>query len=326
MNLIAEKMEKHSANPIVGYLKRNLGILTAFFIMFAFLGIASDRFLTMNNWINVARQISTNAVISIGVMMAILISGIDLTVGSVIALAGCVVVKAVENGVPVSAAVIGGCLVGCLSGFVTGSIIAYTKMPPFVVTLAMQNVGRGASYLVANGTPIRSTHSAFEKIGTGYLGPVPYPVIYTVILLLITWFILNQTRLGRQIYAVGGNREAAVFSGINIKSVEIFVYTYSGFLASFAGIVLAARMASGQPAVGIGYETDAVAASVLGGASMTGGVGSVGGLLIGALVIGILSNGLNLLGVNSFWQYIAKGIVIIIAVYIDMIRKNKQTK
>ena len=132
-----------------------------------------------------------------------------------------------------------------------------------------------------------------------------------------------MTKFGRHIYAVGGNREAAVFSGINIKKVEIFVYTYSGSLAAFAGVVLAARMASGQPAVGIGYETDAVAASVLGGASMTGGIGSVGGLIIGALVIGILSNGLNLLGVNSFWQYVAKGVVIIIAVYIDMIRKNK---
>lgn len=323
MSIITKKLEQHSANPVVRYLKTNIGILTAFLIMFIFLGIASDRFLTVGNWINVARQISTNTMISIGVMMAILISGIDLTVGSVIALAGCIAVKAVEAKVPIPLAVILACGVGCLSGLVTGIIIAYTGMPPFVVTLAMQNVCRGASYLTANGTPIRSTSNVFESIGTGYLGPIPYPVIYTAVFLALTWFILNQTRLGRRIYAVGGNREAAVFSGINIRWVEIFVYTYSGMLAAFAGVVLAARMASGQPAVGIGYETDAVAASVLGGASMIGGEGTVGGLLIGALVIGILSNGLNLLGVNSFWQYIAKGVVIIIAVNIDMIRKKK---
>lgn len=323
MNLIKKMLDEHSANPAVKYLKTNLGILTAFLIMFLFLSFASDKFLTVQNWINVARQISTNAVISIGVMSAILISGIDLTVGSVIALAGCVSVKLIENGTPIPIAILVGVAMGTLSGIITGLIIAYTKMPPFVVTLAMQNVGRGAAYLVANGAPIRCTTEEFEKMGTGYLGPVPNPVIYTIILMGLTWFILNKTQLGRHIYAVGGNREAAVFSGINIKKVEIFVYTYSGSLAAFAGVVLAARMASGQPAVGIGYETDAVAASVLGGASMTGGIGSVGGLIIGALVIGILSNGLNLLGVNSFWQYVAKGVVIIIAVYIDMIRKNK---
>ena len=217
-------------------------------------------------------------------MMAIIISGIDLTVGSIIALSGCVTVKAiVALGIPVFWAVILGCFVGALSGLITGCII-----------------------------------------GSGYLGFIPLPVVYTGCLLLLTWFILNRTRLGRHIYAVGGNREAARFSGINIKRVQIFVYTYSGCLAAFAGIVLASRMASGQPAVGVGYETDAVAASVLGGASMTGGVGTIGGLVIGALVIGILSNGLNLLGVNSFWQYIAKGVVILIAVYIDMFRKRKQ--
>jgi ribose transport system permease protein len=197
-------------------------------------------------------------------------------------------------------------------------------MPPFVVTLAMQNICRGAAYLIADAKPIRLPMPAFERIGTGYIGVIPLPVIYTAILLLFLFFILNKTRLGRHIYAVGGNREAARFSGIKIYKVEIFVYTLSGFLAAFAGIALAARMASGQPAVGLGYETDAVAASVLGGTSMYGGVGTVGGIIIGALVIGILSNGLNLIGVNSFWQYIAKGVVILIAVYIDMFRKRKE--
>lgn len=317
--------ETYEGNCIVKYGKRNLGILMAFFIMFTFLSLSTPNFLTAGNWINIFRQVTTNTIISIGLMMAIIISGIDLTVGSTIALSGCVTVKAIVGfGLPLVPSVLLGCLVGGISGLITGCIIAYTNMPPFVVTLAMQNVGRGAAYLVANGSPIRLSTEEFEKIGSGYLGPIPYPVVYTGILLLVTWFILNRTRLGRHIYAVGGNREAARFSGINIKGVQIFVYTYSGILAAFAGIVLASRMASGQPAVGLGYETDAVAASVLGGASMTGGVGTVGGLMIGALVIGILSNGLNLMGVNSFWQYIAKGVVILIAVYIDMFRKRKQ--
>ena len=317
--------DKHQKNGAVKYVKTNLGILSAFFIMFLFLSLATQRFLTADNWINIFRQVTTNTTISIGLMMAIIISGIDLTVGSIIALSGCVTVKAiVALGIPVFWAVILGCFVGALSGLITGCIIAYTDMPPFVVTLAMMNVGRGAAYLVANGSPIRLSTEEFEQIGSGYLGFIPLPVVYTGCLLLLTWFILNRTRLGRHIYAVGGNREAARFSGINIKRVQIFVYTYSGCLAAFAGIVLASRMASGQPAVGVGYETDAVAASVLGGASMTGGVGTIGGLVIGALVIGILSNGLNLLGVNSFWQYIAKGVVILIAVYIDMFRKRKQ--
>lgn len=313
------------AEPIAVYFRTNIGILLAFALMFLFLSVATPNFLTTSNWINVLRQISTNATISIGVMLAIIIGGIDLTVSAVIALAGCVTTKLIaQNGMPIPTAIAIGCLTGALSGLITGMIIAYTRMPPFVVTLAMQNVCRGAAYLVANGQPIRVSTEEFEVIGTGYLGPVPYPVIYIAIILFITFIILSKTALGRHIYAVGGNREAARFSGIKTKRVEVFVYTFSGLLAAFAGIVLAARMASGQPAVGLGYETDAVAASVLGGASMTGGVGTVGGMFIGALVIGILSNGLNLLGVNSFWQYIAKGVVILVAVYIDMFRKRKQ--
>ncbi|WRS27552.1 ABC transporter permease [Oscillospiraceae bacterium MB08-C2-2] len=311
--------------PVVTYLQTNIGILLAFIVLFTALSFATPNFLKADNWINVLRQITTNANISIGVMLAIIINGIDLTVGAVIALSGSLCAKLIADfGVSIPVAVILGCLVGMLSGAITGSIITFTRMPPFVVTLAMQNICRGAAYLVADGKPIRLPLEAFEKIGTGYAGIIPLPVIYTAILLLFTFYILNKTKLGRHIYAVGGNREAARFSGIKTYRVEIFVYTLSGFLAAFSGIVFAARMASGQPAVGLGYETDAVAASVLGGASMTGGVGTVGGMFIGALVIGILSNGLNLIGVNSFWQYIAKGLVILIAVYIDMFRKRKE--
>jgi len=311
------------AEVIVSYFKRNLGILVAFLLMVIFLSIATNTFLTVTNSVNVFRQIFTNVTISVGVMLAIMIGGIDLSVGSVIALAGCITAKLLADfNVPIPISILIGCLAGTLVGLTNGLIISYTGMPPFVVTLAMQNICRGLAYLSTNGKTVRVNVPEFEIIGTGYAGPIPYLAIYTVIILIITFFILNRTVLGRHIYAVGGNREAARFSGINPMTIEIFIYTFSGLLAAIAGVVLTARMASGQPTVGIGYETDAVAASVLGGTSMKGGVGTVGGMFIGALVIGVLSNGMNLLGINAFWQYVVKGVVIILAVYIDMLRKR----
>jgi len=311
------------AEVIVSYFKRNLGILVAFLLMVIFLSIATNTFLTVTNSVNVFRQIFTNVTISVGVMLAIMIGGIDLSVGSVIALAGCISAKLLADfNVPILISILIGCLAGTLVGLTNGLIISYTGMPPFVVTLAMQNICRGLAYLSTNGKTVRVNVPEFEIIGTGYAGPIPYLAIYTVIILIITFFILNRTVLGRHIYAVGGNREAARFSGIKPMTIEIFIYTFSGLLAAIAGVVLTARMASGQPTVGIGYETDAVAASVLGGTSMKGGVGTVGGMFIGALVIGVLSNGMNLLGINAFWQYVVKGVVIILAVYIDMLRKR----
>ena len=213
-------------------------------------------------------------------MMAIMLGGIDLTGGALIAFSGVVTVVSMQRyGVSIPVAVFLGLIIGVIVGFINGVVIAYTGIHPFVVTLAMQSVCRGAAYLIAN---------------------------------------------GQHVFAVGGNATAARFSGINIKKVKIMVWTISGFLASFGGVILASRMSSGQPAVGIGFETDAIAAAVLGGTSMYGGVGTVGGMFIGVLVIGIISNGLNLLRVNSYWQYVAKGIIILIAVYIDMYKNRKQ--
>lgn len=310
---------------VVNYLHRNIGILCGFLVLILFLSFSTKTFMTSNNIINIMRQITTNVCLTIGIMMAILLGGIDLTGGAIIALSGCVAAKAVmTNNVPVVLAVLMGCGVGLVAGLLNGCIIAYTDMPPFIVTLAMQNICRGAAYLYADGNPIRISNDALESIGMGYLASIPLPVIYSIVILAISAWILTQTKIGREIYAVGGNREAARFTGINIKKVQIFVYAYSGLLAAFAGIVLASRMASGQPAVGVGYETDAVAAAVLGGTSMSGGVGTPGGMLIGILVIGVLNNGLNLLHVNSFWQYVARGVVIILAVYVDLLRKRRE--
>ena len=310
---------------ITTYVQRNLGILSGLIALCVVLSLVTTTFATSNNIINILRQITTNVCLTIGIMMAILLGGIDLTGGAIIALSGCVAAKSIMTfGQPVLVGVLMGCGVGLFFGLLNGVIIAYTDMPPFIVTLAMQNICRGSAYLYANGNPIRISNAAFENIRMGYVLGIPLPVVYSVILLLITFWVLTQTKIGREIYAVGGNREAARFTGINIHRVQIFVYGYSGLLAAVAGIVLASGMASGQPAVGVGYETDAVAAAVLGGASMSGGVGTPGGMIIGILVIGVLNNGLNLLHVNSFWQYVARGVVILLAVYVDLLRKRKE--
>lgn len=310
---------------ITAYIYRNIGILIGFVALCIFLCVGTTTFATQTNIINILRQISTNVCLTVGIMLAILLGGIDLTGGAIIALSGCVAAKGVmDMGMPVFLAVILGCLVGLVVGLMNRVIIAYTDMPPFIVTLAMQNICRGAAYLYADGNPIRVSNEPFEEIGMGYVGSIPLPVIYSIIILAVSAWILTQTKIGQEIYAVGGNREAARVTGININRVQIFVYGYSGLLAGFAGIVLAARMASGQPATGVGYETDAVAAAVLGGTSMSGGVGTPGGVIIGILVIGVLNNGLNLLHINSFWQYVARGTVILLAVYVDLLRKKRE--
>jgi ribose transport system permease protein len=313
------------AGPVIRYFRTNLGILIGFASLFIILSIFADRFFSYDNFLNVLRTISTNAYLSIGVMMAIMLGGIDLTGGALIAFAGCVTVAAMDRfGAPIPAGIACGLIVGIAAGFTNGVIIAYSGIHPFVVTLAMMSICRGGAYLIADGRPIPLRNDTFTWLGNGYLGPVPLPVVYTLVYIFLAWLLLNRTRIGRHIYAVGGNPVAARYSGINIKKVKILVWTLSGFLGAFGGIILAARMSSGQPAVGTGFETDAIAAAVLGGTSMYGGTGNIGGVFIGVLVIGIISNGLNLLHVNSFWQYVAKGVIILLAVYIDMYRKKRE--
>lgn len=311
-------------NSIVTYFKTNLGILIAFMALFLIMCFTAPNFFSYDNFLNVLRTVSTNSFLAVGVMMAIMLAGIDLTGGALIALSGCITVITMTSlNVPMWLAVLLGCLTGLVVGLVNGLIISYTGMHPFIVTLAMQSICRGIAYLVANGSPVSTSSDSFSQIGNGYLGPIPLPVVYMVIFLILQFFLLNKTRIGRHVYAVGGNRVAAKYSGINIHKVEIMVYTISGLLAGFAGVVLSSRMSSGQPAVGVGFETDAIAAAVLGGTSFFGGTGTVGGMFIGVLVIGVINNGLNMMHVNSFWQYVAKGAIILIAVYVDMYRTKK---
>jgi len=227
-------------------------------------------------------------------------------------------------GLPIPMGIAVGILVGTFVGLINGVIITYTGIHPFVVTLAMQSVCRGAAYLIANGSPVTTKNTNFSAFGTGSLGVVPYPVIYMIIFLIMDYFLLNKLRTGRHIYAVGGNELSARFSGIDVKKIKILVWTISGTIAGFCGVVLAARLSSGQPSTGEGYETDAIAAAVLGGTSFFGGTGTVGGLMIGVLIIGVISNGLNLMHVNSYWQFVLKGMIIISAVYFDILKQKKQ--
>ncbi|MBG9549267.1 MAG: ABC transporter permease [Bacillota bacterium] len=303
-----------------------MGILIGLFILCVVITIINPNFLTSNNLLNVLRQTSTNLYLALAMTMIIILGGIDLSVGSIMAVTGVVTTGMIALfDTSVLVAVLAGLLVGMIFGAINGYVAATTIIPPFIITLATMNIARGAAYVITDGKPVRVMSDSFNFLGSGYLfGILPMPVLYLIILLILCYFIMNKTKLGRYMYAVGGNAEAARFSGINIKKIQFFAYTFSGLMAAIAGIVLASRMFSGQPTAGEGAELDAIAAVVLGGTSMTGGYGRIGGTVIGALIIGVLSNGLNLMGVSSFWQYIVKGIVILVAVYADVIKRRKK--
>lgn len=315
-------------NKFVGFIKENLGIIAALAVMCIFLAVfpaTSSSFLTPKNLFNILRQISTNMLLACGMTMVIILGGIDLSVGSIIALSGVISAGCVARyGLPIPVALLVGVLIGLVIGSVNGGIIAFTTIPPFIVTLATMNVARGLAKVYTGGSPVRVVTKEWQFLGAGYIGPVPVPVIIMIVVVIITAFIMNRTKMGRHIYAVGGNAQAAVFSGIKVSKVKFFVHAFSGVMAGLAGIILASRMYSGQPTAGEGAEMDAIAAVVVGGTSMSGGSGKIGGTVIGALIIGILNNGLNLLNVNSFWQDVVKGIVILLAVLIDYFRTKKK--
>ena len=329
-----EKTKKTTATAGVGnavkiYFKENLGIIVAFLVLCVFLSVfpkTSGSFFTRQNIFNVLRQISTNLFLACGMTMVIILGGIDLSVGSIIALSGCISAGCVARyNLPLPIALLMGLLVGLLVGMFNGAVISKTTIPAFIVTLATMNIAKGLAYVYTGGSPVRVVTKEWQFLGPGYVGIFPTPVVILVIVLIITAIIMNKTKMGRHMYAVGGNQQAAEFSGIKVEKVKFFVHAFSGLMAGLAGIVLASRMYSGQPTAGDGAEMDAIAAVVVGGTSMAGGSGKIGGTIIGGLIIGVLNNGLNLLNVNSFWQYVVKGVVILLAVFLDYFR-NKGKK
>jgi ribose transport system permease protein len=307
------------------FIRNNWGTLIGLAVLCIVFFVLAPSFFTTNNLLNVLRQLSINAIIACGMTFVILLGGIDLSVGAVAAFSGSVTVGLmVLNDAPMWIAVTIGVLIGGGFGLVNGIVISKFMMPSFIVTLATQQIARGVTYIYTGGLPIRTTDANFNAIGTGYLGFIPIPVVIMLIVFTICTVLLNKTRFGYRVYAIGGNREAARFTGISIIKTEITVYSILGLLSGMAGIIFSARTFSAIPTGGEGYELDAIAAVVLGGTSFTGGRGAMSGTLIGVLILGILSNGMNLVGLSYYYQLVVKGFVILCAVYFDTTKKSKR--
>lgn len=304
--------------------RRYAGTVGGLLLLCSIMTILSPVFLTQGNLMNILRQVSTNGMLAMAMTFVILTGGIDLSVGSVMAVTGTLAAGLISRSeFPVWLAVGLALLAGLLFGSFNGIIIASTGIAPFIVTLATMNIARGLGYIYTGGLPVLAVAEGYNNIGLGYLGPIPNPVLYLLIFYLLFNFILKRTIFGRHVYAVGDSRDAAFFAGIKVQRIRFLVYALSGLITAFAGVVLSSRMYSGQPTAGQGFELDAVAACVLGGISMSGGAGRLAGTLLGAMIIGVLNNGLNLLNINSFWQLVVKGLVILIAVYLDDLKKRR---
>lgn len=295
----------------------------AFVILCIFMGIISDTFFEMGNINNILRQISVNAIISIGMTMVILTGGIDLSVGPVMALSSTFMAGAMISGLPPFVAVIIGLGTGLVFGLLNGILISYGKQPAFIVTLAMMEITRGIALLYTGGYPLSGLPKTFGFIGKGRFLGIQTPVLLMVALYIIAYFILNKFVFGRYVYSIGGNEEASRLSGIKVKKYKLMVYVFSGLTAAASSMILTSRLMSGQPNSGIGFELDSIAAVVLGGTDMAGGRGHIFGTLLGALMLGVLNNGLNLMGVSPYMQRVVKGIIIIVAVFLSSKRESK---
>ncbi len=281
------------------------------------ISIISPRFLTVSNLRNVFTQISVNAVISIGMTFVILTGGIDLSVGSIVAISGAGAASIIKSTGSIWIGITAAILIGAVVGFINGIVISKGKLQAFIATLATQTIFRGVTYVFTGGNPISGLKDEVVALANSRILGIPVLVIITIIVLLICAYILNQTKYGRYVYAIGGNEDSSRLSGINVDKVKTLVYVISGITAGIAGVIVMSRIGSAAPTAGNGYELDAIAAIVIGGTNLTGGEGSIWGTVIGILIIGILSNGLNLMDVSAFYQTIVKGIVILIAVLID---------
>lgn len=309
--------------------KQILSTLSGLVLLAGFFSFATTTFFTVDNLLTVALQTAIIAIIAIGMTYVIITTGIDLSLGSNMALAAIVSGLMMTNGMPVWLSILGGLLIGCVCGFINGFIITYGNLPPFIVTMGTMSIVRGICLVITNGIPISGLPKSFTFFGSGFLFGtddflgIPVAVLVMIVIAVIFGWILAKTKLGRYTYAVGSNFEAARLSGINTNRTLVTVYTICGLMAAAGGLILAGRIVSAQPTAGQGYEMDAVAASVIGGTSQLGGEGMILGTIIGAFVIGVLRNGLNLMGISSFWQQIAIGVVIIGAVYLDRIKRRK---
>lgn len=301
---------------------RSMGVLIALIVLVAFFSLMSHgRFLTTSNFLTVARQVSIVTIVGIGITFVMITANIDLAVGSYLALSGVFVAAMLYYGIPWYLALILIMVFMALVGMLIGVVVAKQKLNALIVTLAMMGIARGIALAYTGGKPIFIKNEAFISIGTGYLGPIPIPIIIAAFVLIVAQFVLKSTKFGRYVYAVGGNEEAAITSGINVSRIKIAVFAISGMMTGLSGSILAGRLYSGNPTAGQGFELDVISAVVIGGTSLFGGIGNMWGTLIGAFTVGIIGNGLTILGVPYFYQLMAKGFIIYIAIAID-----KQTR
>ena len=319
--LMATSESKNSPDRYsFGVLFGKLASFVSLVILCIVLSILSPYFLTVENLFAIGLQISVIAIMAVGQMMIIISAGIDLSVGSLLALSGVVCTSLVVAGYPLFISVLSGIMIATLCGTFNGFVIAKGRIPPFIATLGMMGIARGIALVISGGAGIQliAIPEAYAFIGGGRVfGVVPVPVIITLIVVLIGFSIVRYTRMGLYTYAIGSNAEAARLSGVNVKKYLILIYTFCGMLCGSAGVMLSSRMRSGQPTAGTGWELDVIAACVIGGASLSGGEGRIFGAVVGALIMGVLRNGSNLLDISAFWQQIAIGAIIIVAVFID---------
>jgi ribose transport system permease protein len=309
---------------LLAHYGRQFGTLLVFFVLCGVLSVMTPYFLTVSNLLNVAQQTTINAVIAVGLTFVIISGGIDLSVGSIVAFAGVVMASALQHGWPLPLALLAGLGVGALSGLVNGLLVTFGRLPPFIATLGTMSVARGCALLYTDGRPVSGFSEGFRAIATGQFLGVPMPVWIMLAVYAVAHFLLRRTKFGRYVYAIGGNEEASLLSGVPVTLYKNAIYVVGGVLAAVGAILLTARLNSAQPIAGINYELDAIAATVIGGTSLMGGQGSIVGTLIGALIMGVLRNGLNLLGVSSFFQQVVIGSVIILAVLLDTVFKKQK--
>ena len=301
------------------------GIFIVLIFLIIILSIFTPNFFSSINLINIVRQIAFIAIIGFGVTGVIVSGGIDLSSGSIVGATSVIVASVAHPGqMPLIFTILIGLAVGVVAGFINGFIIAKTQIPPFIVTLGMYTVARGFAMMFTGGQPVNDLSPAFNFIGGGKVWFIPVPIIIMIVFAILAHTLFVHTRFGKHMFAVGGNEQAAVISGVHVQRIKIKTYTFAGLLASVSGITLTARICSGQPSLGGGFELDAIAAAVIGGTSMSGGVGTIFGTVCGALIIGVINNGMELIHINIYWQQIVKGIIIVLAVFIDQIRQKKK--
>lgn len=339
----AEARSGSTTREWLGPFVRKYAIVLIFLAMFVGMWLLSDAFLSPRNLLNIVRQISVVGLIAIGVTMVIITTGIDLSSGSVLALAAVIVASLAQQPdwhdakypgleLPLIVPIVVSLVIGAACGWINGALIAGFRIPPFIATLGMMTVARGFALLYSN-RPVSGLTDTYNFIGQGEFFKVipvpgqppiglPVPILILAIVAILAHIMLNNTRFGRHIYAIGGNEQAARISGLNVGRIKIGVYTIAGILSGLSGLVLSSRIGSGQPGLGTGYELDAIASAVIGGTSLSGGIGTIWGTIVGALIIGVLNNGLDLLNVSAYWQTIVKGSIIVAAVIIDE-RKNR---